>query len=77
MAHDHDTGRLSRRRLIGGTLAVGTTALGAAALVSAAPAVAGSSAGFRWCNRCQGMWFWAAPTVRRPPARPPGTTGRM
>ncbi|WFB09783.1 hypothetical protein LRS74_24095 [Streptomyces sp. LX-29] len=57
MPHDHDAGRLSRRRLIGGTLAASTTALGAAAFASAAPAVAGSSAGFRWCNRCQGMWF--------------------
>ncbi|PRY01429.1 hypothetical protein [Allonocardiopsis opalescens] len=45
---------LDRRALIATALLAGT---GLALGTAAAPAAAGTDTGFRWCGRCQGMWF--------------------
>lgn len=53
--------QLDRRRFIGRALglATGLALGGAAVLAMAQPAEAGTSSAFRWCRRCQGMWFIA------------------
>jgi hypothetical protein len=53
--------QLDRRRFIGRALGLATGLVlgGAAVLSMAQPAEAGTSSAFRWCRRCQGMWFIA------------------
>ena len=66
--------RIGRRSLLGGLAAVGAVAAvtGAVTIASDTPAFAEQS-GWRWCGRCQGLWF---PLSENPTCPSPSNDGR-
>jgi hypothetical protein len=61
---------LSRRQVLRGAVASGVVVLtsGASLLSTGSPAQAASQANWRWCSKCEGLWFNGRPGYGRCPA---------